>query len=262
MVEQTLVAGILTFAMASFAGYGWYDTRSRVRAMADTQTSTTQSLTEGLVELEGTVVAPESAPLTAPLTGEDAVLVDWEVVTEDGDDESPDDRKAGRHAVAFSLEDDHGRVRIDPSNVESTHISGANTTTSHQMDGTTLDEDLLDRVRAFDDDVRPDDDAFSRQSSEQMAFGARDHDEMDAHGRRYVQRVLRPGDDVYVLGTATSQGNGEFVVHRGDDRFIISDMDEEAVTETLGENQTLLAVVVAVLLVASLYSFGLYFGVL
>lgn len=251
MVSETTVLGVVCLGMASIAGYGYVSTRRRVAAVEGTETVTTDALTEGLVALRGTVVEA-AEPLTAPLSGDDAVVVEWEVEEESDDPDEPEDTTSGTHAVDFYLEDDGGRVRVRPVNVEAVTLSGSKHASVRQYADRALDEELLAGLRRFDEDVR-DSPTFHHTSSAKMAHGAT----RTSRDRRYRQRALRPGDEAYVLGTATRGDDGEWVLGRGDDgRFLISDMDGEALADHHGGNQTLLLGVVVVLLGVAAYAFA------
>jgi hypothetical protein len=241
-MASMFVLGLVFLGMAGIAGYGYVDTKGRIADVEATETVTTQSLTEGVVALRGTVTEA-TEPLRAPLSDDDAVLVEWEV-EEETDEEGPDDTKSGLHAVDFYLEDDRGRIRVRPDDPEAVTLSGSKRTNVRQYADRAVGDDLLASLQRFDEDVR-EDPTFHHRSSEKMSFGAAN----PTRDRNYIQYVLRPGDEVYVLGTASRGEDGEWVLQRGEEgRFLISDMGADALADHYGGNQTLLLGVVVVLL--------------
>jgi hypothetical protein len=66
--------------------------------------------------------------------------------------------------------------------------------------------------------------------------------------------MLSPGDDIYVLGTATRDEDGP-IVGSGDARgtYILSDMSEEELSDTFGNNQLLLGAIAAGSVVAMVW---------
>lgn len=244
------VLGAVLLGMAGLAGYGYAETRGRIADIEATETVTTQSLTEGVVALRGTI-AEAAEPLTAPLSGEAAVLVEWEV-EEESEDDGPENTTSGLHAVDFYLEDDRGRIRVRPDQPEAVTLSASKQTSVRQYADRAVDDDLLSGIKRFDSDVR-DEPTFHHRTSAKMAHGARTH----SGDRRYVQDVLRPGDEVYAIGTASRGDDGEWLLQRGvTDRFLISDMSADALADHYSGNQTLLLLVVGVLLAAAGWAFA------
>lgn len=230
MAGELAGAGLLGL-LALATAYGYVDQRSRVEALTETAVSTTAALVEGQVAVEGTVATGEAAPLSAPLSGDPAVVVEWAV--EEGDEDSAAGA-SGTATVPFVVEDGHGRVRVDPATPESATL--AVTTEVHQRDRP-LDGDRLARVEVFDTDDRP---AVWRDSSAQMS-----HDLRRTADRRLVERTLAPGDRVSVLGEATADGDGTFTLRRGDGPFLLGDRDLSALADRLGSDSRWLAAVAA-----------------
>lgn len=253
-----LVLGVLMLGMASIAAYGYVETKGRIASIAGRDPVSPARATTGPAVVEGTVALAGVEPLRAPVTGEEAVLVDWEREEDiHAEDEGPS--TTGRHAVDFALVDDDGRVRVRPGAVEAVTVSNAARTDEVVRDHEQLDEALLERLQAFDADVRDDDPTFHAQSSTAISHGM---------GRlsgdtRLIQRVFAPGDSVTVVGEVSRDQNGDLVVEDGGDGpFLLSDMGPDGLRETYASNQHLLLAVVAVLLAVAGYGFANFLGVL
>jgi hypothetical protein len=253
-----LALGVVMLAMAGIAGYGYVDTKRRVDAIESREPVSPDRVAEGPTIVEGTVAPADVEPLQAPLTGRDAVLVEWER-EEDPDDEDTGATSTGQHAVDFVLEDQGGRVRVRPASTDAVTVSGAARTSEHVYDTGMPDEELLARLDAFDEDVRDDDPGFHRRSSEKIGHGMR----RLSTDVRLVEEVLAPGDTVTVVGEVSRDANGGYVVEDGGDGpFLLSDMGTDALRDTYAGNQTLLLGVLVVLLGVAGYGFASFLGVL
>lgn len=163
--------------------------------------------TGGLVGVEGTVVA-HGETVTGPMTGEDAVLVEYERGrNEDGRYEPVEGRL---EAVPFLVEDDTGRVLVDPGaygyDDGPLPISPGNT---DRFEG---DEDG-ENVRPVEDDpVLP---------------------------WVHSEAAIRPGDQVYVVGTVSSGPDPDLptdlrVAPAGPDGgFLVSDLSRTTLATEL-----------------------------
>lgn len=179
---------------------------------------------EGVVELEGTVVA-DGDVLDGTLCGDDCVVVDYEIkefkpwsdrlVTVEDDTET----------VPFALEDHTGRVAIDPAGAELS-----------VPDEAAVEIDPDDPLRPQLESADPDDvtDGTISYSTHGLLTRYR------SWGRQwYREHPLRPGDEVHVYGPVTTDatdeewgsgvdatvsadaGEGQFVVSRGDESSAI-----------------------------------------
>ena len=248
---QLALAG-LAGVFALITGYGFVDQRRRSAAISEAGTTTTQGIYEGNVGLEGTIAAGEAGTLTAPLTGEDAVLLDWEIREVNDDEEGPPDRVGhGRQAAEFVLEDGHGSVRVDPDGVQLMASAGASTTET-QMANMEPSDDVVSFLESFENDHGGTD----REGVSVRASGT----EMTRHKtqaanerRRYTHEALGPGDEVYVLGNARSNGDGEFAIGDGDGKFLLSDMGPEALQDDLKQTTWLLGAIAGASVIAAIY---------
>lgn len=211
--------------------------------MAATETTRSDQVTEGEVELKGTVQARET--VHDPMHGEEAVLVDWELTrqeTHTDADGTPDTREhtvaSGRRQAVFDLADDGGTVRVDPA-------------------GATLKVDSRNRMRetfrgndttqleALKEQTDGDQSGTERPGVSVRADGVDFRLSLSSDDRRtYTHEVLKPGDEVYVLGVAERDEAG-VVVGRGDTRgkYLLSNMSEDELSETFGTNKWLLGAI-------------------
>ncbi|MEM4781756.1 MAG: GIDE domain-containing protein [Halalkalicoccus sp.] len=172
--------------------------------------------TEGAIELHGTARVAEET-LSGPFTGADCLLV--EAVVEE--------YESGQHggswteidslvqSVPFLLEEGSGSVLVDPRMAD---VRVGRDTEEIRVDGGTAPPE---RVRRYIEE----NDAVSCENSRldlrlfSVATGA---------DRRYTERRLRPGGEVYVLGEARSEtgraGSVNSVIGYGSDvPFLIAD---------------------------------------
>jgi hypothetical protein len=190
------------------------------KLMRDTPTSTVQSASLGPVEVKGVVEAFADG-VTAPVTGTEAVFVEYEAEYYDDTGDSKGWRTLVEDvdAVPFHLRDETGAVRVVLDASVETDISVGNTTQEVVRPG----EQEPDAVAAFIErhpDV-PDHGDSSWFGSDKI------HEK-----RRYTERILRPGDDVYLFGTAESAEDEALVIRAGDrDMFFVSDRTEQALVD-------------------------------
>jgi len=115
-MTQFVPAGAMAaFALAS--GYATLTVYHKQQAITETKTTTVDGLTPGRVNLAGAVEAEET--VRSPVTGEEAVVVDWEVRGEQNDPSDqgePSDRVAGGQRTGeFGLADGTGVVPVRPA---------------------------------------------------------------------------------------------------------------------------------------------------
>lgn len=231
------IAGFFA-VFATLTGYGFVSQRRRQRRMADTETSRSDQVTEGLVELKGTVQPRET--VSDPMYGDDAVLVDWELTEQetDADGELRDRTMAsGRREAVFDLADDGGTIRVDPDGA-TLKVSDAN-----RVRETFVGHD--DRIETLVERTTGDQGGTDTVGVSVQADGVSSRIALETDDRRtYHHETLTPGDDVYVLGTAERDSEG-LIVTNGDARreYIISDMSEDEISETFGQNKWILAAV-------------------
>ncbi|QCC49959.1 GIDE domain-containing protein [Halapricum salinum] len=231
------IAGFFA-VFAALTGYGFVSQRRRTRRMAETETTRSDQVLEGLVELKGTVRARET--VRDPLSNDEAVLVDWELTKQELDaDGDIQDRTiaSGRREAVFDLEDEGGTIRVDPE--------GA----TLKMSGSNRHKETLrghdDRLTSLREGTESDQGGTERAGVSIRADGVSTLIDFDTDDRRtYRAETLTPGDGVYVLGTATRDGE-ETIVGRGDTRgkYFLSDMSEAELSDTFASNQLLLGVI-------------------
>lgn len=163
----------------------------------------------GPVGVEGTVSSVED-PITAPFTGREAAVVAWSIKEWDedagGSGGSYVEIARGVETTPFHLDDGTGTAAVDLGNHVETgrkadgdaHAGVHPNAVLAEFDDFPVEESVKGRadqpeaIRAFEERVGSDD----------MGIGTK------RHGRRYLEQVIRPGDDAYVLGTATVPGKG------------------------------------------------------
>jgi hypothetical protein len=186
----------------------------RMRRIQDFPTSKIRSLALGQVEILGTVV-PAKGALKDPLTGDKCVYYNWKAQILSGgkvkryvniDDESS--------LVAFYLQDDTGKVLINATDAQI--------------------------------DIREDCDYYSgilKSFPPEVEEFIRSRD-MLGHPERFVAYTIRPGDKLYVIGTAIRKRHAgktrdadhveSIVISKGKkDWFYISDRPENKLVEIL-----------------------------
>jgi len=251
------IVGVVLLAMAAIAGYGYVDTNRRINAIDSRETVSPWQATPGPIAVEGTIAVADVDPIRTPLTGEEAVFVDWErEENPHGEDEGM--TTTGQRAVDFGIEDDRGEIRIRPKTPDAVTVSSGARTTEYVHDVDVIDADLREQLEAFDTDSR-DTDGWYQQSSAKIAHGLRRED----GDMRFIQEALTPGDDCYVVGEAKRDADGELVIETGGDGpFVLSNMGAESLAEHYEGNQTLLLLIVVGLVVAAGYVFAMAAGVI
>lgn len=182
-----------------------------VHAMLVTRTAPAAEAGEGRTEVSGRV-RPVEEPLTDPVTGVDAVAYSYRVADEKRAKTNLFDwtrwgyrvAEDGEVAVPFYVEDESGRVRVDPGD----------------PDGRPAGADGVVRLYA------PDDAVVSLAREEPASAEALDEwvdppERADGQNRRVRTAPVEVGDPVYVLGTVRFDGV-ERVVEGGDGRFVVA----------------------------------------
>jgi hypothetical protein len=219
---------LLFFALALFLIYQGFDEYRASRLIQDTATEKVRSVAAGRTELTGTA-DPDETVFHRPFTDGECVYAHYRIREhhESGSDGS-DWRTVDSDTwiAPFFLDDGTGRIRVEPERSTTFEISDEHSTT------VTVEED-----HSPPPDVR--------EFLEEVSSAGPADDK-----RRYVEEVIPPGEEVYVLGGAEQRddesGDNEdrLVVRRdgGSDRFIVSDMSEEELASTLTYRVPLLIV--------------------
>ncbi len=170
-----MAAGVVFFVRG-------FRTWRRLRLIQDTPTSKVRSLALGRVEIHGQ--ATEKAELAAPFTGAACVWYRWEIEEQVRSGRSRRWRSVAQgdsHAWPFYVEDDTGRILVDPGGAEF-HVPS---------DYREVDPDLSGAAGSY----------LASQG-------------VSTHGLLGFRRKLRlsewhiaPGETLYVLGTAQERGS-------------------------------------------------------
>jgi len=187
-VPTAIGAVALAVGLASLA-YGAAGGRDAVRILQATATDP-QGLdgAERRVRITGRAAAVDDETLPAPFGGDPCLCVDYDVseFRSQGKGQSWVTIDGGEAGVPFRVEDGGTGVRVDPGTA----------TFSFEVDEKIkLDagEEPPERVREFVDTVDEVDDTETGYEVGPLTIG-------DDPRRRYVQRTLRPGDEVTVVG--------------------------------------------------------------
>lgn len=241
MAELVPAGAMALFALA--AGYATLTVYRDQEAITETAATTTASLTPGQVKLRGRVEATET--VTSPIDGSEAVMVDWKVTGEEnepGEDEgeTKDRIAGGLRTGEFALADEHGQVQVDPPYGAELAASDENTLTDSRYDPT------LETLEAVDERAREEDDEGTRGS---VPVGT-SHDQYDS--MTFHHEVLRPGDDLLVVGAARQTDDG-WVVGEGDGEFLVSDMSEDELAWEIKKKLFAVGALTTVFVAAAVY---------
>lgn len=202
----------LLFTAGLFTVYESVGLFRDVVAMVVTRTSSLADLGEGRVEVTGTA-APADETLVDPVSGDEAVAYEYRVAEEEAfKDDLVDWTRFGYRqkaddatAVPFYVEDSGGRVLVDPGDPD--------------VEGNKARSGIVNLYGTRDEKVHVTDPAEASAAFD--AFVDR-HDVDDTDRKRvYETARIEPGDDVYVLGTATFR-DGETVIEGGGGRFVVA----------------------------------------
>ena len=208
---------VLFFLFGLLMVYMGFDEYRASRLVRDTATERVRSVAAGRTELTG-AAEPGETLFHRPFTDGECLYADYSVQEESNSDDSEWTTVAADTWLApFYLEDETGRIRVEPTRKTTFEISEDNTTTV-----------TVEAGQAEPPEIR----AFIEETE-----GVTPSDER----RRYVERVIPQGESVYVLGGAeqreeeTGKNEDRLVVRRddGSGRFLVSDMDQSELTSTL-----------------------------
>jgi len=256
-----LFVGLVVFGIAGLVGrYGRRQQRRRA-LVAETPTSAVREIAEeGLVELEGRVVADET--FRSPIRGDESVLSAWEIEewNESGTTDQWETRATGVYAAPFALDDGTGEVRVEIADrvegEDDGHVDiqlGSINFDQFLSSGVSVD-DVLCAFERFpvETTVPPDADPPERiaefvrgesgiapqtDSITNLVDVGNKHRE-----RRYYEATIEPGQEVYLLGEVRAKpdatrplGPGDAVVEppADDGPLILSDQSEEQLLSDL-----------------------------
>jgi hypothetical protein len=229
MQLELVIGGVIALGVGVAILYGGFARWQQYRLIQDTPTETVRAAAAGRTELAGVAEPIESAgTLERPFSGGDCLVAEYEIEEYEHDDDGSDWRTldSGTRLVPFAVDDDTGRMRVEPApdatyEFKDQHIS-------RRVIGS--DEQTPAAVARF---LREHTTIDVQQSGgvSGMLFGER---------RRYTQRVLPPGSEVYLLGGAepaedATGTDADRLVLRSDDAsdaFIIATKDESEVVSS------------------------------
>lgn len=246
MAESLLFMGI--GATLLYGGFRKYRTK---RLIEDTPREKVRSMAAGRTELSGEAT-PRGDVLQCPFTEGAAIVANYEIEEHHPNDDGPDwfTVDSGVLAAPFDLDDGTGSVCIAADEEVTLHVSDENCSRYYVDDHETEPP----QIRQFLEEHSSVD--TNSDGTIQSLFDDR---------RRYTQEVIPPCTTVYVYGKAGENAAGglgtqdqELVVGHDDatDRFIVSDMDEDTLTTTLGWSGP-----VAMLLGSVILTVGFYLGI-
>ena len=192
-------------------GYGYRRRRQRA-AIASVETTDALRVTPGPAEVSGTAEPADDGPMRAPFSDGGCLFAEWEIEEweESGRHASWRTEGSGTLTVPFYVADDTGQVLVRPGGA-AVELSGDRETTE-----VGVDETPPEPIREFTElESTPGD-------PDGALVGALDWG-TQVGDRRYHQRVLRPGETVYVHGTATRVESEQF---GGDDFEIVAEADD------------------------------------
>lgn len=180
-------AGIAALATsATFFSFQTWRSLERARTIEDIPTAKARSAHQGYVELEGTGQQMDGEPIIAPLSGLPCVWYRYRVERQETYEEGGRTRQrwvaieSGESTDVFWLEDDTGRVAVDPV--------GAEITPKHK-DVWNSHADLV---------------GFARQPAQVVQFLAK-------HPRgkrlRFTEERINPHDHIYAIGLLRNLGS-------------------------------------------------------
>lgn len=222
------VVGLVAIAAGAFAIARGRERRRQREAIEGTETTDVLRVTPGPVEIVGTAEPAEDDPLRAPFSEADCLAGYWEIEEweESGKHSSWRTEGSGHVSTPFYVDDGTDRVLVRPDGATLDIDAG-----TEEVLEVGADENPPGAVREFLDlDATPGDP--SRALLPALDWGQQVGD------RRYRQDLLRPGERVYVHGTATRVGAREFggpdfeIVagaddgHEDADVFLVSDRSE------------------------------------
>jgi hypothetical protein len=241
---QSLLISGLVLLIGLVAIYGGFDTWRKMRLVQDTPTEQVRSIAAGRTELNG-IAKPTDGTVEQPFLDGECLYADWRIEEHKHDDDGSDWHTidSGEVATPFALDDGTGAVRVAASTDADWEISDEHRTRIDVGER----ESPPDEIRSFLETHSETD-----VGDEGIVFGDR---------RRYVQEVLPPDEEVYVFGRAAERegasgdNEGRLVMERdgGSDRFIISDMTESELTESLSTRAPLFILLGLAMSVGGLY---------
>ncbi len=215
----------------------------KYRVIRDTPRSRIGSLSNGIVEIEGSVETDKL--IKSPFSKADCVFYKYEIKEYRRSSSSQSKRlsyrwetaSSGDHRVPFYVVDETGKALVEPDkadfvvshkNVYSEKNPGSN-------DSVMAIPKFIEKLKNWDtNDPAP---LFSDELELEPMDSRTNFQRARVGGRRYHEYYIEPGDKLFVLGTATKRTDSpsDIVIKRGTDdkTFVISDKSEKAVLKSL-----------------------------
>jgi hypothetical protein len=219
------------FLVAMFGGglyfvYNGFNTWKRKRLMQDTATETVRSAAAGRTELNGTG-RPLGTPIQRPFGDEDCLAASYTIERYDPDDDGGNWKTidSGTRYGPLQLDDGTGTMRVEPD--ESTLFK--------------YDEAHVREIEVGARDEEPPEIVTFLKRNDDVSVPDRDGVTgfLFSNKRRYTERWIPVGEQLYVLGgatpTDTDETNSSGLVLRRDEaseEFIVSEQSEEELVET------------------------------
>lgn len=226
MVALGAVVGVVLCAVGLVTGVSGYRRYDRGSSIAETPTTDVRRISNpGTVELVGEVVPAEDGDdvdgdgtFESYVTGRNCVLTAWEIYdwSERGDHSRWKNVAEGYESEPFYLDDGTGRVLVDPGSDGTRETDFlpyvqdlGDFPESVSVGDVVLDFDrLTERLQPVDEEPPARLRALEGRPSVPRQSGSITNliDVGNAHGdRRYEEGMIKPGEEVYLLGTATDR---------------------------------------------------------
>ncbi len=221
----TLVLGALMAGAGAWLVYEGYTRRRQRQLMESTETSTVRSITEGPVEIAGTAKPSDEGGVRAPFTEDTCLVAEWKIREweESGKHSSWKSVGSGVIGSPFLVDDGTGEVLVRPKPGATVDID---TTAEAQI-----------RVPGPEDPPEPIREFLSLSGtpgpSNQALIKALDWGNQ-VGDRRYDQHLIRPGEEVYVYGTAVKREGSENVWGGGPETLEIREVTGDDDVEESG----------------------------
>lgn len=212
MVSDLIVVPVLLLTLGVVGLYTGWKRRKIYAQLAATAPTPVRELSDpGVVEVEGDA-SPVEDPLSAPITGREAVVAAWTIEEWDERGRTSQWREVARgiEMIPFEVDDGTASVAVEPVSRRETAGKWTQTTGVSAADGVRID-DVLAEFESFPvqtehppeeeppDELRQLHDDHGRYTDTGSLTNAVDTGKK--HGRRrYAEQVLEPGDHVYVRG--------------------------------------------------------------
>lgn len=224
------VLGFVTGLYLVYRGFGRWKTK---RLVEDTPTESVRSMTAGRTELEGTIRSGDNS-VPAPFTDEECVYVDWYVEEYNDADDEWHSAAEGSQSVPFYLDDGSGSVLVAADEGDPTVEISEGWTRIRVGGGESPPPEIERFIDAHDSQY--DETSFTENPVGAVADRFKGKLGHSNEPRRYVQKILPVGSEVYVLGSAVQRENAQanggqetlLKVTRDEsaDEFILSDYGE------------------------------------